>query len=84
MFRDGWGDDANYLLLNYRDEGPYALMPREYLRHTIPVEEEKMHHGHSDENAISLLMSGGSVLLNEAGCHLAPRVSSGPITTTIG
>ena len=76
VFRDGWDDDANYLLLNYRDEGPYALMPREYLRHTIPVEEEKMHHGHSDENAISLLMSGGSVLLNEAGYR--PEMPSGP------
>ena len=76
VFRDGWDDDSNYLLLNYRDEGPYALMAREYLRHTIPVEEEKMHHGHSDENAIVLLMSGGSVLLNDAGYR--PVMPSGP------
>lgn len=76
VFRDGWDDNANYLLLNYRDEGPYAYMPREYLRHTIPVEEEKMHHGHSDENSIVLLMSGGSVLLNDAGYR--PEMPSGP------
>jgi hypothetical protein len=76
VFRDGWGDDANYLLLNYRDEGPYALMARNYLRHTIPVEEEKMHHGHSDENSIVLLMSDGSVLLNDAGYR--PEMPSGP------
>ncbi len=76
VFRDGWDDDANYLLLNYRDEGPYALMARDYLRHTIPVEEEKMHHGHSDENSIVLLMSGGSVLLNDAGYR--PHMPSGP------
>jgi len=76
VFRDGWYDEANYLLLNYRDEGPYALMARDYLRHTIPVEEEKMHHGHSDENSIVLMMSGGSVLLNDAGYR--PRMPSGP------
>jgi hypothetical protein len=76
VFRDAWENDANYLLLNYRDEGPYALMPRDYLRHTIPVEEEKMHHGHSDENSIVLLMSGGSVLLNDAGYR--PEMPSGP------
>ncbi|MFH1763652.1 MAG: hypothetical protein ABIF09_05605, partial [Gemmatimonadota bacterium] len=76
VFRDGWEEEANYLLLNYRDEGPYALMARNYLRHTIPVEEEKMHHGHSDENAIDLLMSGGSVLLNDAGYR--PEMPSGP------
>jgi hypothetical protein len=76
VFRDGWDADANYLLLNYRDEGPYALMARNYLRTTIPVEEEKMHHGHSDENSIVLMMSDGAVLLNDAGYR--PRMPSGP------
>jgi len=76
VFRDGWDADANYLLLNYRDEGPYARMARDYLRNTIPVEEEKMHHGHSDENSIVLMMSGGSVLLNDAGYR--PMMPSGP------
>ena len=67
VFRDGWDPEATYLMLNYRDEGDFARVPRDFLRHTIPVEEEKMHHGHSDENAICLLMDGGSVLLGEAG-----------------
>jgi hypothetical protein len=67
VFRNGWTPESTYLLLNYRDEGDGGLYFRDYLRDTIPVEEEKMTHGHSDENAISLLMSGGSVLLHEAG-----------------
>jgi len=76
VFRNGWDSDSDYLLLNYRDEGPYAFMGREYLRHTIPVEEEKMHHGHSDENSIVLMMSNGSVLLNDGGYR--PEMPSGP------
>ena len=76
VFRDGWDAGADYLLLNYRDEGSYARMARDYLRTTIPVEEEKMHHGHSDENSIVLMMSGRSVLLNDAGYR--PRMPSGP------
>ena len=67
VFRDGFGDDDTFLMLNYRDEGEFARTPRDFLRRTIPVEEEKMHHGHSDENAICLLMSGGSVLLKNPG-----------------
>ena len=76
VFRSGWEPHDTYLMLNYRDEGDFARVPRDYLRHTIPVEEEKMHHGHSDENAICLLMDGGSVLLNEAGYRDA--LPSGP------
>jgi hypothetical protein len=67
VFRSGWSDDDSFLMLNYRDEGPFARIQRDFLRWTIPVEEEKMHHGHSDENAICLLMSGGSVLLHNPG-----------------
>lgn len=67
VFRDGWSDRSNYLLLNYRDEGDGGLNFRDYLRDTIPVEEEKMTHGHQDENSIALLMSGGSVLLHDGG-----------------
>ncbi|MFH0945021.1 MAG: hypothetical protein V2A76_07470 [Planctomycetota bacterium] len=67
VFRDGFGDEDTFLLLNYRDEGPFARTARDFLRRTIPVEEEKMHHGHADENAICLLMSGGSVLLKNPG-----------------
>jgi hypothetical protein len=67
VFRSGWGPQDTYLLVNYRDEGDGGLNFRDYLRDTIPVEEEKMTHGHADENSIPLLMSGGSVLLHDAG-----------------
>ena len=76
VFRDGWDARATYLMLNYRDEGDYAVTPKEYLRQTIPVEEEKMHHGHADENSICLLMSGGSVLLHDGGYR--SKIPSGP------
>jgi hypothetical protein len=67
VFRSGWSPRDTYLLLNYRDEGDGGLNFRDYLRDTIPVEEEKMTHGHADENSLVLLMSGGSVLLHDAG-----------------
>jgi hypothetical protein len=67
VFRNGWDESSTYLLLNYRDEGDGGWLHREFLRQTISVEEEKMHHGHSDENSIALLMSKGSVLLHDAG-----------------
>ena len=67
VFRDGWLPQSSYLLLNYRDEGDGGLNYRDYLRDTIPVEEEKMTHGHADENSLALLMSGGSVLLHDGG-----------------
>ncbi len=66
VFRDGWKPTSTYMLLNYRDEGDGGWLYREYLRQTISVEEEKMHHGHADENSIPLLMSNGSVLLHDA------------------
>jgi len=67
VFRNGWKPDSTYLLLNYRDEGDGGVNFRDYLRDSIPVEEEKMTHGHADENSIPLLMSGGSVLLHDGG-----------------
>lgn len=67
IFRDGWKENSNYMLLNYRDEGDGGLLFRDNLRNSIPVEEEKMHHGHSDENSVCLLMSNGSVLLRDGG-----------------
>ena len=75
VFRTGWNSDDTYLLLNYRDEGPFARLPRDYLRNTIPVEEEKAHHGHSDENSVCLLMNKGAVLLDDAGYR--DRIPSG-------
>ena len=67
VFRNGWTPASTYLLLNYRDEGDGGMNFRDYLRDSIPVEEEKMTHGHADENSIPLLMSGGSVLLHDGG-----------------
>ncbi len=67
VFRDGWNAESTYLLLNYRDEGDGGWNDREFLRRTLSVEEEKMHHGHADENSVVLLMSRGSVLLHDAG-----------------
>jgi hypothetical protein len=67
VFRDGWEPSSTYCLLNYRDEGDGDWLGREYLRRTLSVEEEKMHHGHADENSIALLMSGGSILLHDGG-----------------
>ena len=61
--------------MNYRDEGDGGRLGRDYLRQTLSVEEEKMHHGHADENSISLLMSGGSVLLHDGGYR--PDLPSG-------
>ena len=66
VFRNGWDRQSTYLLLNYRDEGDGGWLYREFLRQTLSVEEEKMHHGHADENSIPLLMSRGSVLLHDA------------------
>lgn len=67
VFRNGWEPNSTYLLLNYRDEGDGGLIFRDYLRDTIPVEEEKMTHGHADENSISLLMKNGAILLHDGG-----------------
>ncbi len=67
VFRNGWDEKSTYMLLNYRDEGDGGLIFRDYLRDSIPVEEEKMTHGHADENSIPLLMYNGSVLLHDGG-----------------
>ncbi len=67
VFRNGWTPASTYLLLNYRDEGDGGMNFRDYLRDSIPVEEEKMTHGHADENSVVLLMSNGSVLLRDGG-----------------
>ena len=76
VFRDGWTPESTYLLLNYRDEGLFARMPRDFLRQTLAVEEERMTHSHSDENSICLFMDGGSVLLHDAGYR--DTMPSGP------
>jgi hypothetical protein len=67
VMRNGWDPGSSFLLLNYKDEGESGQIYRDYLRDGIAVEEEKMTHGHSDENSIALLMSGGSILLADGG-----------------
>ena len=67
VFRNGWKPESSYMLLTYRDEGDGGMNFRDYLRDSIPVEEEKMTHGHADENSIAMLMSGGSLLLHDGG-----------------
>jgi hypothetical protein len=76
VFRNGWDRSSTMMLVNYRDEGDGGYLGREYLRQNLSVEEEKMHHGHADENSISILMSGGSVLLHDGGYR--PDLPSGP------
>ncbi len=67
VFRTGYQKKDTYFLLNFKDEGQSGFLGREYLRLTIPVEEEKMTHGHSDENSIPLFMVDGCVLLHDGG-----------------
>jgi hypothetical protein len=67
VFRNGWSSGSTYMLLNYRDEGDGGWLFRENLRTSIPVEEEKMTHGHADENSIALLMRNKSILLHDGG-----------------
>lgn len=66
-FRNGWAPESTFLLLNYKAETGYGRTIREYMKNTISVEAEKAHHGHSDENAVSTLVSGGSLLLHDGG-----------------
>ena len=67
VFRSGWEPDATFLLLNYKPETDYGRTIRDYMRNTISVEAEKAHHGHSDENSISTLISDGVLLLHDGG-----------------
>lgn len=59
--------NGSYMLYNYRDEGMYSYIPRQYLRTSIPVKAEKMHHGQADENSISHMEKDGNILLHESG-----------------
>ncbi len=67
VFRNGTDRKSTFLLLNYRDEGDGAYAGREFLRTSITAEEEKTHHGHSDENSIVSLFHNGSILLHDGG-----------------
>lgn len=65
----GKEDDENkeYLMLNYRDEGKYALLARQNMFCTIPAPAEKVHHGHADENAITSYFYRDKPLLCDGG-----------------
>ena len=67
VFRNGFDKNSTYMLLNYKDEGDGSWLGKENMRISIAVEEEKMHHGHADENSIALLMKNGAVLLHDGG-----------------
>lgn len=61
------GENSDYLMLNYRDEGNYALPARQNMFCTIPAPAEKVHHGHADENAITSLIYKNKFLLADGG-----------------
>jgi hypothetical protein len=72
VFRTGWDAGASYACLNYRDEGDYGRVARDFLWQTLAVSAEKMHHGHADEGSIALLAHAGTVLLHESGYRESP------------
>lgn len=72
VFRTGWDKNSAYALLNYRDEGDYGLVARDYLRTNLAVSAEKMHHGHSDEGSLVMLVHEGNLLLNDGGYREDP------------
>ncbi len=67
VFREGWDENATYMLLNYMDEGDIGWYYKEHLRNTLVVTAEKMHHGHADENSIVTLIKNGAFLLHDGG-----------------
>lgn len=67
VFRNGWAPESTFMLLNYKPETDFGYTQRENLKNTLSVQAEKAHHGHSDENAICLLMHNQSVLLHDGG-----------------
>ncbi len=72
IFRTGWGERDSYACINYRDEGDYGRVARDYLRTNLAVSAEKMHHGHSDEGSFSMLVNDGTLLLHESGYRENP------------
>jgi hypothetical protein len=84
IFRSDWSEVATYMMLNYKDEGYYSIMQKNYLKHILAVEEEKMHHGHSDENSICLLMKNGTTLLSDGNYReIAPSGEYGAFRADI-
>jgi len=67
VFRSGWRDEDTFLMLNYKDEGCDGVLARDNLRQSLAVRAEKMHHGHADENSITMLSMNGCILLHDGG-----------------
>ncbi|HTO04538.1 MAG TPA: hypothetical protein VL069_12585, partial [Opitutus sp.] len=65
------GAQDSYALFNYRDQGAYGRFTRDYQNAQLAAFEEKPHHGHADENSLSLLMQDGTVLLTDGGYRAA-------------
>ncbi len=72
VWRSGWEKGAAYACLNYRDEGDFARVARDFLRSTLAVSAEKMHHGHADEGSFVMLVHNETLLLHESGYRENP------------
>ncbi len=72
VWRTGWRAADSYACLNYRDEGDYGRVARDYLRATLAVSAEKMHHGHADEGSFAMLVHAETLLLHESGYREQP------------
>jgi len=72
VWRTGWEAGDTYACLNYRDEGAYGRVARDYLRATLAVSAEKMHHGHADEGSFAMLVHDHTLLLHESGYRERP------------
>ncbi|HEV2124651.1 MAG TPA: hypothetical protein VGW38_18010, partial [Chloroflexota bacterium] len=70
VFRNDAARGGAYGLFNYRDEGPYASVARDYLNQQLAAYEEKPHHGHADEQSLVLLLESNTVLLADGGYRL--------------
>jgi hypothetical protein len=76
VFRTGWDTAATYLALTYRDTPRYGWRAQHFLHQSLPIEEEKGSHGHSDELALLWFLYRGSLLLTPPGYR--EGVPSGP------
>ncbi|MEN3026576.1 MAG: hypothetical protein ABDH31_02565 [Chlorobiota bacterium] len=76
VFRTGWDTAATFVLLNYRDVPPFGWRAQTFLQQSLPIEEEKGSHGHSDELSIAWFLHQGALLLTPPGYRDA--VPSGP------
>ncbi len=72
IFRSGWDANAAYACVNYKDEGDYARVARDYLRTNLAVSAEKMHHGHADEGSFAMMVHKQTLLLHESGYREEP------------